>query len=47
VQGGVENARKNRKNWDKLVAGELEDKEDSSDPVSSKRPEYQSLQVQS
>lgn len=34
IQAGVENAKQNqRKNWDKVLAGELDDKEDSSDPV--------------
>lgn len=33
MQAGVENAKRNKKNWDKLVEGELEEKEDASDPV--------------
>ena len=37
VQGGVD-ALKKKKNWDQLVAGELMEKEDTSDPVSVSVP---------
>lgn len=33
IQAGVENMKRNKKNWDKVVEGELEEPKDSSDPV--------------